>query len=452
MFRSLHLRLTLLYSISVSILVILIGGCTYALLGYYFRINTDLALQYRMAKEFTVQGIPLPFELATAERNWVRNQDRLLPNLFIPPGLRNANPAAIAKRDGLPEDTYDGELAAIFTIQLDAEGQLLPNSISNSANLSPDINAVQTALANGLDWRTVRHADGTPVRLLTYHVTLAGQSIYIQAGRSLSDQEHILTQLLGGLLALGVLSAILIGANSWWLAGRSLFPAQRAWEKQLSFIANASHELRTPLTLIRASAEVALRKTPTEDSRHELLADILNECDQVSRLVKDLLMLSRLDTGSLTLVRERVIPAEIFKEVGRQFKRLTEERGINLEIGQDPSTAWGDAVRLRQVILILLDNALRYTPSGGSICLEAYPEGDQIILTVTDTGCGIPPEHLPHIFDRFYMADSSRSSENQGSGLGLSIAWSIMKAQKGSIKVESQVGQGTRVILMLPKS
>jgi signal transduction histidine kinase len=183
-----------------------------------------------------------------------------------------------------------------------------------------------------------------------------------------------------------------------------------------------------------------------------LLVDILNECDQVSRLVKDLLMLSRLDTGSLTLARERVIPAEIYKEVYRQFKRLTEERGINLEIGQAVGTAWGDAVRLRQVILILLDNALRYTPSGGTIRLEAYPQGDQILLTVTDTGSGIPPEHLPHVFDRFYMADSSRSSENQGSGLGLSIAWSIMKAQKGSIKVESQVGQGTRVILMLPKS
>lgn len=101
-------------------------------------------------------------------------------------------------------------------------------------------------------------------------------------------------------------------------------------------------------------------------------------------------------------------------------------------------------------MLILMDNALRFTPSGGSICLDAYPQGDQILLTVTDTGSGIAPEHLPHIFDRFYMVDNSRSSENQGSGLGLSIAWAIMKAQNGSIKVESQVGHGTRVILLLP--
>ena len=450
MFRSLHLRLTLLYSISVFILILLIGGCTYALLRYYFQINTDLALQYRMAKEFTAQGIPLPFELATAERNWVRNQDRLLPNLFIPPGWHNANPAAIARKNSLPEDAYDGELAAIFTILLDTDGQLLPNTIANSPDLSPDIDAVQAALANGVDWRTVQLDDGTPVRLLTYHITSDDQSTFIQAGRSLSDQEHILTQLLAGLLALGVLSAILIGANSWWLAGRSILPAQRAWEKQQSFIANASHELRTPLTLIRASAEVALRKTPTEDSRHELLGDILGECDQVSRLIKDLLTLSRLDAGSLTLARESVIPSELFEEVCRQFKRLAEGRGVNLEIGQARGVAWGDTPHLRQVMLILLDNALRYTPSGGTICLEAYPQGDQILVTVTDTGSGIDPEHLPHIFDRFYMADKSRSGENQGSGLGLSIALAIMKAQNGSIKVESQVGHGTRVILLLP--
>jgi signal transduction histidine kinase len=452
MFKNLHLRLTLLYSISVFVLVILIGGCTYALLGYYFQINVDLALQYRMAKEFTAQGIPLPFELATAERNWVRNQDRLLPKLFIPPGWRYANSTAITRKNGLSEDAYESELAAIFTFWLDADGHLLPNSNSDSPYLSPDINAVQAALANGPDWRTVRLADGTPVRLLTYHITFDNQSTFIQAGRSLSDQEQILAQLLTGLLALGVLSAILIGANSWWLAGRSILPAQRAWEKQQSFIANASHELRTPLTLIRASAEVALRKTSAEDSRHELLTDILGECDQVSRLIKDLLMLSRLDTGTLKLARERVLPAELFREVGRQFTRLSEGRGVNLEIGQARGTAWGDEARLRQVLFILLDNALRYTPSGGTIRLEAYPQEEQILLTVTDTGSGIAPEHLSHVFDRFYMADNSRSGDNQGSGLGLSIAWAIMKAQNGSIKVESQVGHGTRVTLLLPKS
>jgi signal transduction histidine kinase len=451
MFRNLHIRLTLIYSISVFILVILIGGCTYALLGYYFQSNTDLAIQYRMAIEFTSQGIPLPIELATVERNWDRNKDHLLPNLFIPPGWRIANPAATEKGNSIPENAYDGELAAIFIIWLDADGHLQQNSVSNSPYLSPDVNAIQAALENGFDWRTMRLIDGTPVRLLTYHITSADQSSFIQAGRSLSDQEHILTQLLVGLLALGVFSAMVIGANNWWLAGRSLLPAQHAWEKQQSFIANASHELRSPITLIRASAEVALRKTHTKDNRYELLSDIMNECDQVSRLIKDLLMLSRLDTGSLKLAREKVIPADLFKEVSRQFSRLSEGCGINLEIGQTLGTAWGDVARLRQVMFILLENSLRYTPPGGTIHLEAYPKGDQTLFIITDSGSGIAPDHLPHIFERFFMADNSRSNEEQGSGLGLSIAWAIMKAQNGNIKVESQVGCGTRVILELPK-
>jgi signal transduction histidine kinase len=451
MFRSLHLRLTLLSSISVFIIVILIGGCTYALLGYYFQMNTDLALQYRMAKEFASQSLPLPFELATAERNWIRNQDRLLPDLFIPPGWRNANPTAATRKNSLPEELYDGELAAIFTFRLDAGGALLPNSISNSYGLAPDINAVQAALTNDLDLRTVRLADDTQVRLLTYYIPSGDPIVFIQAGRSLADQQQILTQLLAGLMALGILSAILIAANSYWLAGRSILPAQQAWEKQQAFVANASHELRTPLTLIRASAEVALRKTPIEDNRHELLGDILNESDQMARLINDLLMLSRLDTESLTLTHEEISPVELFEEICRQFSRLTEGHGVSLKIGQAQGKAWGDAVRFRQVLLILMDNALRYTPSGGTICLEAHPQGNQMVFTVTDTGTGIAAEHLAHVFDRFYMADHSRSTENQGSGLGLSIAWSLMKAQNGSIAVESQVGQGTQVILRLPR-
>jgi signal transduction histidine kinase len=451
MFKNLRFYLTLLYSISVLILVVLIGGCTYALLEYYFQINTDFALQYRVAKEFTTQGFPLPDDLATIEQNWDRNGDQLLPNLFIPPGWRKANPNATGKGNGFLEDAYDGELAAIFINWLDSDGELLQSSISNSPFFTPDINAVQTALANGLDQRTVLLDDGTSVRLLTYHITFANHSSFIQAGRSLSDQQHILTQLLVGLLALGAISAIMIGVYSWWLAGRSILPAQVAWEKQQSFISNASHELRSPITLIRASAEVALRKTSLKDSRYELLSDILGECDQVAQLIKDLLILSQLDSGSVKHVREKVSPAELFKDVCRHFTQTLEEHGIKLEIGQTRGTAWGNAARLRQVLLILMDNASRHTPSGGVIHLEAYPQGNQVLFIIKDTGSGIAPEHLPHIFERFYAANNSRSNENQSNGLGLSIALAIMEAQNGKIKVESQVGIGTRVILMLPK-
>jgi signal transduction histidine kinase len=452
MFRSLHIRLTLLYAISVLILVVLVGGSTYALLQYYFQINTDLALQYRMAKEFSMRGMPLPNELATADRIWARNQDRLLPSVFIPPGWRNGNKPPNAGNKGSSAETYDSELAAIFIIGINANGQATSNSASNSSPLSPDMDAILSAETKGYDWRTIHLTDGTAVRLLTYYVPTGGEITNLQAGRLLTDQQHILTQLLVGLLALGVVSAILIGAGSWWTAGRSLVPAQRAWEQQQVFIANASHELRTPLTLMHASTEVAMRDTVTHTERQELLSDVLEECNRMARLIDDLLLLSRLDARQLELKRETINLAELLEETRRQFNPLAQDGNINLEVGQAAGVACSDATRIRQVILILLDNAIRHTPSNGMIRLDAHAQGNQVVLTVSDTGIGITREHLPHIFERFYQADSSRSGENHGSGLGLSIAQALMQALGGKIIIESQYGHGTRVTLLLPQN
>jgi signal transduction histidine kinase len=452
MFRSLHIRLTLLYAISVLILVVLVGGSTYALLQYYFQINTDLALQYRMANEFSARGVPLPTELATADKIWARNRDRLLPSVFIPPGWRNGNKPAKAGKKGASGEIYDSELAAIFVIHINANGQAIPNSASDSSPLSPNTEAIPNAEAKGHDWRTVNLADGTAVRLLTYYVPTGTEITYLQAGRLLTDQQHILTQLLVGLLALGLISAVLIGAGSWWTAGRSLAPAQRAWEQQQVFIANASHELRTPLTLMRASTEVAMRDKVTYKERQELLSDVLEECNRMARLIEDLLLLSRLDAGHLELKREAIDTAELLEETRRQFGPLAQEGNINLEVGQAAGVAYSDATRIRQVILILLDNALRHTPSNGTIWLNSHPQGNQVALAISDTGIGIAPEHLAHIFERFYQADSSRSGENHGSGLGLSIAQAIMKALGGKMIVESQQGHGTCVTLFLPQN
>jgi signal transduction histidine kinase len=228
-------------------------------------------------------------------------------------------------------------------------------------------------------------------------------------------------------------------------------PAQRAWEQQQVFIANASHELRTPLTLMHASTEFAMRDTVTHKERQELLSDVLEECNRMARLIDDLLLLSRLDAGHLELKRETINLAGLLEETRRQFSPLAQEGDINLEVGQAAGVAYSDVTRIRQVILILLDNAIRHTPSNGTIRLDSRPHGNQVILTVSDTGPGIAQEHLPHIFERFYQADSSRSGENHGSGLGLSIAQAIIQALGGKIIVESQQGHGTLVTLLLPQ-
>jgi signal transduction histidine kinase len=347
--------------------------------------------------------------------------------------------------------TYDAELAAIYVLPLDAEGGVLFDPNTGAPPLAPDAAALSAALANGSDLRTATTPDGSRVRLLTYRLTRADGPAALQLGRVLSDQDQVLRQLMLGLLALSAASVALIGAASWWLAGRALQPAQAAWERQQRFIASASHELRTPLTLIRASAEVALRGlAPADVDRRELLDDVLAESDHMRRLVDDLLTLTRLDSGRLPLSPADVDVAALLADTQRQAARLGDERGVAVSLGEAAGVARADPDRLRQVLLILVDNSLRHTPQGGSVRLTASPQGRLVHICVADTGCGIAPEHLPHIFERFYRADPARGREGGNAGLGLSIARGLVEAMGGQIGAESAVGRGTTVWMKLP--
>lgn len=458
MFSGLRLRLTLLYLSAALGLILLVGGGTYIVLDAYFQHTTDLALRYRMAQEFLRRGAPVPPELATADRDWYANRAPLFSATASSDGAVSDGAAGGEQDDGAGETndraaeaTYDGELAAIFVLPLSAEGQVRTVPNVRTPPLAPDRQAIAVALAQGSDVRTTQLKDGTRVRLLTYHLALGDGPALLQLGRVLADQDQALRRLLMGLLALGGISALLLGASSWWLAGRSLRPAQQAWERQQTFVANASHELRTPLTLLRASAEVALRGLPAADAdRRALLGDVLQESDHMSRLVDDLLLLSRLDAKRLPMERVRISMPDLLAEVHRQIQRLADERGVQVTTGAVRGVAWGDPARVRQVLLILLDNALRHTPRGGTVCLDAHPQGRQVLLSVADSGGGIAPAHIPHVFERFYRAENVH--ESSGSGLGLSIARAIVEAQQGQIVVESQLGAGTRVIVALPSA
>lgn len=169
----------------------------------------------------------------------------------------------------------------------------------------------------------------------------------------------------------------------------------------------------------------------------------------MSRLVGDLLMLSRLDAGQLALEQSRIAVGELLIDLGRQVRPLVDTQGVTLIVGSVDGYAWGDPSRLRQVILIVLDNALQHTPAGGLIRLEAEVQPRSIRVAVTDTGSGIAPEHLPHVFERFYRSERSRERAG-GAGLGLAIARALIEAQHGQITIDSQTAVGTRVIVTLP--
>jgi signal transduction histidine kinase len=454
MFNGLRLRLTLLYLLAALALIVLIGGGAYWLVGSYFRTTTDLALQHRMAHEFMRLGARPPPELAAADLAWYTNRGKLLPSQPSPmaraASTSNDHNAGEKHSDDLAgEEEFDSELAAIFVLWLNADGMRIATPGAPAPAIAPNRSAIASAQTNGSDIRTDYVSNGSRVRLLTYPIEMAGGSEFLQMGRMLADQDRVLRKLLIGLLGLGGASVLLLSAGSWWLAGRSLRPAQQSWERQQTFVANASHELRTPLTLIRASAEVALRGLPQQDAdRRELLGDLLHEADHMSELVEELLLLSRLDAGRLSLERRTIVVPDLLTHVQRQLGRLADERGVRLCVGAVSGVVLADPTHLRQVLLIVLDNALRHTPKGGEVWIESQARGRQVAIVVGDTGEGIGPADLPHVFERFYRVDSARGSS--GSGLGLSIAKGLIEAQHGQITIASELGRGTWVTIVLP--
>lgn len=463
MFNRLRLRLTALYTLIAVIFMAALVAVTYGLLAYYFQTITDLALRHKMAHEFQLLGLALPDDLAFADQEWNKIRQQIWPQVrFAPQTLSLEQIQENWQRqllhlnyhlsDQSLEEAYDSELAAIFLIPLNNEGRMLNpgDALQNLARGQlPEQGAVQSALAQGQDLRTVVLIDGTRVRLLTYRLPLPDGGALFQLGRLLTDQDYILRRFLNGLLVIGAVGALLSALGGWWLAGRSLIPVRESFERQRTFVANASHELRTPLTLIRASAEVAHDNLQDDQENQALLTDIIQEVDQMTRLVDDLLFLSRLDAGRVVLKRTLIELPDLLGEMQQVGKQLANGREILIQIAEAHGALLADRTRLSQVLRNLLENALHHTPSDGAITLAAGEEGNNVWITVTDTGEGIPAEHLPHIFDRFYQVDSAR---NGGVGLGLSIAKSLVEAHGGSITIESRLSHGTTAHLLLPKA
>jgi heavy metal sensor kinase len=219
----------------------------------------------------------------------------------------------------------------------------------------------------------------------------------------------------------------------------------------IRFTAHASHELRSPLGAMRAAIEIALQKPRGSDEYRNVLASLGEQCERLTALVNGLLLLARADAGEFPIKRDLIDLSALACEVGEMFDPLAEEKGIQLVIDKNsPVTISGDASRLRQLLTNLLDNAIRFTGPGGSVTLEIDAIADQVILRVKDSGIGIPPAHLPHIFERFYQVDAARSSG--GCGLGLSICRWIATAHGGRIEAVSGDARGAEFTVTLPSA
>jgi signal transduction histidine kinase len=264
--------------------------------------------------------------------------------------------------------------------------------------------------------------------------------------------EQVLSGLVVNSLAIGGLSLILVFFVSLFLANKALVPITRAWDKQKAFVADASHELRTPLAVINTNLELVLGNADeTVGSQSKWLGAIQSEIQRMSKLVADLLFLARADSDEAISMSVFNL-SDALNQAAVPFIPFAASKGIELVPKIEPDVFfYGNEGRLKQLIDILIDNAIKYTNAGDKVELKLHSGCSTIEITVSDTGEGIPGEHLGRIFERFYRIDKSRSREYGGTGLGLSIADRIVKEHKGIINVSSSAGKGAVFSITLPK-
>lgn len=347
--------------------------------------------------------------------------------------------------------------------------------------------------SQGPKLQTISLHDGTSVRLLTnLDTTEEGDPVFVQVATPLRRVSSALGRLRFWLLALAPVVLGLASVGSYFLADRMLRPLRtmtqtaktisagnlsqrlpvttptdeigqlattfnqmferlhQAFEHQRRFVSNASHELRTPLTVLRGQLEVALRKARSPEEYRQTLQTALTQAERLSRLTEQLLLLARTESAGWISHRKPVRLDRLALEVCQELRPLAEHKQLLLETAcSSPIVVQGDAELLRQAIFNLLDNAIKYTPAGGRVRLSLEQQEGRAQLIVADTGVGIPPDDLPHIFERFYRVDKARSVG--GVGLGLALVREIITQHQGEIQVASVLHHGTTFTVSLPQ-
>jgi two-component system sensor histidine kinase CiaH len=340
-----------------------------------------------------------------------------------------------------------------FYALVDREGEVL----ASTANVDPEGLASQEAIEKALDGDpTFDNTDSsTGESLRVYVVPIESPQeldVALQVGRSIEPEEETLRRLIFILAGGGGAGLALALVGGFFLAGLALRPIGAAMDRQRAFVADASHELRTPLSLIRANAELLQRhaEEPVQTNMPSL-NDIIRETDGLSTLVSQMLTLTKADAGTTPFTFTEVSLHDLVEDVGKQVKVLTDKKELQLDVRVDGQVqVRGDEVRLRELLLILLDNAIKFTDAAGIVELTLEADGGKAIVRVKDSGSGIPPDALPHVFDRFYRADKARSRAEGGTGLGLAIAKWIVEGHRGSIRIDSSPGTGTTFTVELP--
>lgn len=407
MFRNLRIKLTLINVVVVAAITLFFMTGVYIL----------------MARSLTLQSDQLMRLIATeAGSNTTINMTRREKHWFIYFYVKTDNTGKITEKSpNLPVSNEQLQLLVNKTIAIEKQAGRVKWFDDY------DFRFVKAALNNG---------NGSAI-------------VFMNA----EQQEEIIGHLLGAFTVAGLGGLILTLFGSLFMANKALIPIKKSWERQKNFVADASHELRTPLAVIQTNLDV-IKNSPEEKVGNQMtwLENIETENKLMAKLVDDLLFLARADSNQLlmnmanfnlnTAITEALSP---FRPVAdRENKKLLQEMA-------DEIVFYGDQIRIKQLIGILVDNAIKYTPEGGIVSLNLHESSHDVIISVEDTGEGIEKENLDKIFERFYRIDKARSRENGGTGLGLAIADWIAKEHRGSIKADSTPGIGTTFTVTLPK-
>jgi len=365
----------------------------------------------------------------------------------------------IGRRGGLPERpglgfALGGDALGTLALVVLPDGAIVGTPENTSIVGLPDTASTTAATASGRDVRRVSIGT-TPVRV--YSLAVPGQdgTYIVQVVGERASEEQLLGALVG-VLAFGGLAALLLAiAAGYVYAGRALVPIRASMERrdaalkrQREFTANASHELRTPLTVIRASvADLRRNRTERVEEVGSALEDIDAEVGHLTALVDDLLVLARTDSGIVEFESIPLDLADLAAEVVGALTPVAAERGATIVLDPRPTEVGGDPLRLRQLVTILVDNAVAHSPAGATVSVTVRPDGTFASLVVEDGGPGIREDDLDRVFERFWRADDAPSG---GTGLGLSIAAWIVGRHGGTIRAGNRPGGGARFEARLP--
>jgi signal transduction histidine kinase len=337
-------------------------------------------------------------------------------------------------------------------IALDLDGDVMDNNFTTAPLGLPSEDLFKATLKEEEMVAATVQGTNSSARVVSMPMYESGEMVGVmQYARSLRRVQETVDELVLVLLPLGIGGLGLAAIGGAYMAGRAVRPVRESFERQRAFIADASHELKTPLTLIRVDTEVLQSGLENPDER-ELADEVLAETDRMSAILSDLLTMARLDAGVLEVARKPFDLCNLLKEETERFKVRATREGVRLEVrAPDELLASGDPARTGQILAALLDNALRFTPSGGSVEVTAREQDGRVEATVRDTGSGISPEHLPHIFERFYRAEAARGrADGGGMGIGLAIAQGLARAQEGDLEAANAKDGGAVFRLKLP--